>query len=70
MVKAFSGTNKLAIVYTSQLWYDKELRNVKPVCGSPSRQTEFILQVSKPQTINRKRRNKVVLVLPKCTYKP
>jgi len=65
MSKTFSGTNKLAIVYTSQLWYDKKLRYVKPFCGSPSRQAEFILQVSKPQTINRKSRDKVGVSSPK-----
>lgn len=64
MFKTFSGTNTLAIVYTSQLWYDEELRYVKSVCGSPSRQTEFILQVSKPQTINRKSRDKVGVSSP------
>lgn len=65
MFKTYSGTSKLAIVSTSQVWYSKELRYVKRVSGSPSRHAELILQVSKPQTINRKSRDKVGVSSPK-----
>lgn len=42
---------------------------MKPVCGSLLRQAEFILQVSKPQTVNRKSRDKVSVSSPKvCLY--